>query len=47
MRVSELEQALFERFPRDDAEAWDHVGLSVGDPTAEITCVACALDASE
>lgn len=47
MKVGELESALFERFPREDAEAWDHVGLSVGDPAAEVTGVACALDATE
>lgn len=47
MIVSELETALFARFPRHDAEGWDHVGLSVGDPTADITGVAVALDATE
>ena len=47
MIVSELEAALFERFPRHDAEGWDHVGLSVGDPAADITGVAVALDATE
>ena len=40
----ELERRLFERFPEADAEAWDHVGLSVGDPTAVVRGVACALD---
>lgn len=47
MKVFELEAALFERFPREDAESWDHVGLSAGDPAAEVTGVACALDATE
>ena len=47
MIVSELERALLERYPKADAEGWDHVGLSVGDPAAEITGVACALDATE
>ncbi len=47
MKVGELESALFERFSREDAEAWDHVGLSVGDPAAEVTGVACTLDATE
>lgn len=47
MRVAELEGALLERFPARDAEPWDHVGLSVGDPRAEITGVRAALDATE
>lgn len=46
MLVHDLETALFGRFPRSDAEPWDHVGLSVGDPSAEVEGVACALDAS-
>ena len=47
MIVADLERALVARFPKMDAEPWDHVGLSVGDPAAEITGVACALDATE
>lgn len=47
MIVADLERALLARFPKTDAEPWDHVGLSVGDPAAEITGVACALDATE
>lgn len=47
MLVCELESYLLERFPLQDAESWDHVGLSVGDPRSEITSVACALDATE
>lgn len=47
MIVSELERALLARYPKTDAEPWDHVGLSVGDPAAEITGVVCALDATE
>lgn len=47
MIVAELERALLTRYPKNDAESWDHVGLSVGDPAAEITGVACALDATE
>lgn len=47
MIVAELERALLARYPKMDAEGWDHVGLSVGDPAAEITGVACALDATE
>ena len=47
MIVAELERALLARYPKTDTEPWDHVGLSVGDPAAEITGVACALDATE
>ncbi len=46
MLVRDLESALFSRFPRHDAEAWDHVGLSVGDPDADVRGVSCALDAT-
>ena len=46
MIVAELERALLARYPKADAEGWDHVGLSVGDPNDEITGVACALDAT-
>lgn len=47
MIVADHERALLARYPKTDAESWDHVGLSVGDPAAEITGVACALDATE
>lgn len=47
MIVAELERALLTRYPKTDAEGWDHVGLSVGDPDDEIRGVACALDATE
>lgn len=46
MIVQDLERALFEQFPHEDAEPWDRVGLSVGDPNAEVVGVACALDAT-
>ena len=46
MIVSELERALLARYPKADAEPWDHVGLSVGDPDDEIRGAACALDAT-
>ena len=46
MNVGELERALFEAFPARDAEPWDRVGLSVGDPDAEVAGAACALDAT-
>lgn len=42
--VGELERALLARVPLSDAEGWDHVGLSVGDPGAPLAGVACALD---
>lgn len=44
MRVRELEAALFERYPRERACDFDRPGLLVGDPCAEVTGVACALD---
>lgn len=46
MLVGSLEQALFDAFPRSDAEDWDHVGLSVGDPDSEVGSVYVALDAT-
>ena len=45
MLVKELLAELLDMFPLEDAEPWDHVGLSVGDPSAQVTGVACALDA--
>lgn len=47
MNVGELEERLLRLFPRADAENWDHVGLSVGDPDAPVARVVVALDASE
>ena len=47
MIVAELERALLAHYPKADAESWDHVGLSVGNPAAEIIGVACSLDATE
>lgn len=44
MQVRDLERLVFERFPRQLAESWDRPGLSVGDPTKEVACIACALD---
>lgn len=44
LTVSQLCERLFDLFPLADAESWDHVGLSVGDPTAPVSGVACALD---
>lgn len=44
MNVADLLEGLFAQFPVQDAEAWDHVGLSVGDPASKVQGVACALD---
>lgn len=44
MHISDLEAGLFEAFPAEDAETWDHVGLSVGRPRDEVRGIACALD---
>lgn len=46
MLVSELNDALFAQFPRVDAEPWDHVGLSVGNPQASVETVYISLDAT-
>mgnify|MGYP000570911821 CR=1 FL=1 len=32
MIVAELERALLARYPKTDAEPWDHAGLSVATP---------------
>ena len=42
--VGELVSALNRMFPPADAEPWDRTGLLVGDPSAKIEGVACALD---
>ena len=47
MKVGEVEGLLLERFPLADAEDWDHVGLSVGDPRADVARACCALDVTE
>lgn len=44
MLVSDIEAMLFESFSPALAEPWDRVGLTVGDPDAAVTGVACALD---
>lgn len=44
LSVKILEERLFELFPRFQAEDWDHVGLSVGNPASSVRGVACALD---
>lgn len=47
MLIRELAERLLAAFPAADAEAWDHVGLSVGKPRDEVRGVAVALDATE
>lgn len=47
MNVRDLCNALLSRFPVQNAEPWDHVGLSVGNPADEVKAVVCALDATE
>ncbi len=44
LKVSEIVNELFSCFPKELAEPWDKPGLSVGDPTAEVKAIACALD---
>ncbi|MCL1796997.1 MAG: Nif3-like dinuclear metal center hexameric protein [Eggerthellaceae bacterium] len=44
LSVRALEQHLLSRFPAGDGQDWDRNGLLVGDPSAEITRVAVALD---
>jgi len=43
--VGAIVDALFEEFPKEWAEPWDRVGLVVGDPVVEVSCVAVTLDA--
>lgn len=42
--VAQIEAAIASRFPVARAEAWDMVGLTAGDPGAEVTGVVLALD---
>ena len=44
MSVGALELALLKKFPREDAEDWDRIGLLVGDPALQVNKVAVALD---
>ncbi len=44
LRVRDIDTAIAERFPHERAEAWDRVGMLVGDPDAEVRGVVCALD---
>jgi dinuclear metal center YbgI/SA1388 family protein len=43
-RVADVTQWMEETFPPGDAEAWDMVGLLVGDLDAEVDCALVALD---
>ena len=43
-RVSDIVDALDERFPPALAQDWDAIGLSVGDPSAEVRRVLFAVD---
>ena len=47
MTIGQLETRLLTRFPREDAEEWDRMGLLVGDPAALISGVAVALDPTD
>lgn len=47
MYVQDLLNYLLHRYPVTDAEPWDHVGLSVGDPHDTVRRVAISLDATE
>jgi dinuclear metal center YbgI/SA1388 family protein len=44
LTIGQLELELLARFPRENAEAWDRMGLLVGDPAALVEGVAVALD---
>ncbi len=47
LTVGLLERAFLARFPREDAESWDRMGLLVGDPSQPIAGVCIALDATQ
>lgn len=44
MTIDNLLEALLTRFPAEDAEEWDHIGLSVGDPSDRVRGVLVSLD---
>ncbi|GAA3223231.1 Nif3-like dinuclear metal center hexameric protein [Dactylosporangium siamense] len=44
MLVAELVELLEQRYPPSWAESWDRVGLTLGEPTAEVTRVLLAVD---
>lgn len=47
LTVGLLEKALLERYPRCDAEAWDRMGLLVGDSSQPVKGVCVALDVTQ
>ena len=47
LTVGLLEKSLLERYPRSDAEAWDRMGLVVGDPSQPVKGVCVALDVTQ
>lgn len=44
MIVKDVIEVINSAFPFEDAEDWDHPGLSVGNPQAQVSGIACALD---
>lgn len=44
LTIGALERALLSEFPAADAEAWDRMGITVGDPAQLVRGVAVALD---
>ena len=47
LSIGELEHRLLARYPREDAEPWDRMGLIVGDASRQVTGVAVALDVTQ
>jgi dinuclear metal center YbgI/SA1388 family protein len=47
MKLCEITEKIEKRIPLSWAEAWDNPGLAVGDPDADVSRVAFALDANE
>ena len=45
--VGEVRRVLHEAYPPELAESWDSVGLVCGDPAAEVSTVAFALDCTQ
>jgi len=47
IRVHDVVGAMERLFPPETAEAWDHVGLTIGDPDAPVSRIAFAVDPCE
>ena len=47
MTVGQLEQFLYERYPKANQCRWDNTGLMCGDPAAEVDRVLFALDITD